>query len=258
MDINKLTTPDATSWQQSWDAGQRYLAAGRYVAARRALEAAEAAVYARRDAASLERIYLPLLEACRQARLQACEGVIVIGDPQRSAITAAARAVAKSDAAATLLLGGPRAVKSAIQVNRAARSRGLPQEALVWLSDGKTVRLCSTAAVRFNCGVEVILTDKLEEKISPRQLDRQIAVLPVPGVYRPGSAGHRLACETLLGAWEWLALRWQTRHRVRARPWEELAWLRAARRVDPACEPVMMRMVEICRLLTGLPDGHGR
>ncbi len=256
MDINQSRSCDATSWRRSWDAGQRYLAAGLYTAARRALEAAEAAVFARRDAASLERIYLPLLEACRQTRLQACEGVIVIADPRRSNLSPAARAVAKSSAAATLLMAGPRAVKMAMGVNRSARGRGLPQEALVWMCGGKTVRICSTGAMRFCCGVEVELTDRLGEKISPRQLDRRIAVLPVPGVYPPGAAGHRLASETLLVAWEWLALRWQSRHRVRARPWEELAWLRAARRVDPACEPVMMRMVEICRLLTSLPDGH--
>ena len=256
MNITKLISCDATSWQRSWDAGQRYLAAGLYVAARLALETAEAAAFVRRDAASLERIYLPLLEACRQARLQACEGIIVIDDPRRSGHSPATRAVAKSSAAATLLVAGPRAVKMATRVNRSARRRGLPQESLVWLYGGKTVRLCSTAAVRFCCGVEAEFTKNPGEKMSPRHLDQQIAVLPVPGVYPPGSAGHRLACETLLLAWEWLALRWQARHRVRARPWEELAWLRAARRVDPACEPVMMRMVEICRLLTTLPDEH--
>lgn len=254
MDINKIDSPNAFSWRQSWDAGQRYLAAGMYVAARRALETAEAAAFARGDAASLERIYLPLLEACRQTRLQACEGVIVVEDPWRSGITPAARATARSPAADTLLLAGPRAVKMALQVNRSARRRGLPQEALVWQCRGKSVRLCASAAVRFSWGVEVLMTDNLEGKISPQQLDRQIVLLPRPGVYPPGTPGHRLACESLLMAWEWLALRWQSRHRVRARPWEELAWLRATRRVDPACEPVMMRMVEICRLLTSLPD----
>src|SRR5277367_3729013 len=67
-----------------WDLGQRHLAAGRYVAARRALEGAEAAAWRRHDACSLARIYLPLLEARRQIRYNAAEGMLIVCDSAKS------------------------------------------------------------------------------------------------------------------------------------------------------------------------------
>src|SRR5437762_2488088 len=54
---------------------------GRYVAARRELEAAEAAAWRKQDCASLARIYLPLLEVRRQIRQNATDGVIIIAPP---------------------------------------------------------------------------------------------------------------------------------------------------------------------------------
>src|SRR4051794_38239918 len=61
-----------------WDNGQRHLAEGRYIAARGALEAAEAIAWRTQDAQSLARLYLPLLEARRLIRYQAAEGRIEI------------------------------------------------------------------------------------------------------------------------------------------------------------------------------------
>ena len=240
----------AACWQRRWDAGQRYLAAGLYVPARRELEAAENAAFQQQDAASLERIYLPLLEACRQARLQACEGLIVIGRPGQNDDPEFMKCAAAADAG-VLVAAGSGSYERAIRFGRTARSAGKPKEALMLLEKGGRVRLCAPGRPRYCGGVGVEFSAEAGRALSAAELEGCVAVLPPPGLYAPGAAGHSLGREALLLAWEWLALKWQRQHPVRAEPWEELAWLRAARGVDPACEPVMMRMMELCRVLAG-------
>lgn len=247
--IHRMNSMGIRPWDKEWDTGQRYLAAGLYIAARRALESAESAAFAQRDAASLERIYLPLLEACRQMRLQACQGAIAIGHPRQTTNYLPVRKFIENAEAGTLLLGGTGAVRIASRLIRRARCAGQAKEALIWSLRGTRIRLCATAAPRFTNGVEAQFAVDPQAKITPEMLEKQLLLLPPPGIYAPGSPGHDLAKESLLVGWEWLALRWQFCHLVKARPWDELAWLRATREVDPACEPVMMRMVEICRLL---------
>ncbi len=236
-------------WQRRWDVGQRCLAMGLYVPARRELEAAETAAFQRRDAASLERIYLSLLEACRQARLQACEGFILIGEPRRG--SAGLVKFPRAADAAVLVAAGTRGYEQAVRFARGGRSGGKPKEALLLLVKGGEVRLCSPGWPRYCGGVTVEFTAGAGRVLLPKDMDGCVALLPAPGLYAPGTAGHGMARESLLLAWEWLALKWQSCHRVRAQPWEELAWLRAARQVDGACEPVMMRMMELCRVLAG-------
>jgi len=60
-----------------------------------------------------------------------------------------------------------------------------------------------------------------------------------------------LARESLLIAWEALALKWQHRHPPRqgATAWEELAWLRHALQVDPACEPIALRLIALAEAI---------
>ena len=74
-----MSYDDLSYMYRLWDVGQRHLAGGRYVAACIALEGAERAAWSARDARTLARVYLPLLEARRQIRYQAAEGEIVIG-----------------------------------------------------------------------------------------------------------------------------------------------------------------------------------
>ena len=72
--------------------------------------------------------------------------------------------------------------------------------------------------------------------------------LPVAGRYcaaGKGSGLHAVARESLIAGWEALALKWQARHTVRAEAEEELGWLRRALEVDPACEPVAMRLMAL-------------
>jgi hypothetical protein len=77
------------------------------------------------------------------------------------------------------------------------------------------------------------------------------------GADAAAKALHAMARESLIVAWEALALHWQHRHPPPKGPkskharnsmdaaWDEMAWLRLALRIDPACEPVSMRLMAL-------------
>ena len=236
---------------RQWDVGERHLAAGRYVAAQRMLEAAERGAWEARDWVRLARIYLPLLEARRQIRQNAAEGTIVItsvGD--RGRMRGVVRAFAKEEAG-TLLLDVARAevgVRWAREVRYAALRTGHLIEAMLLLRQGGEVRMVSPGDAEFAAGLSVEWTAD-EGRMIGVSTERGL-VVPLPAAGRYGSAGrgsglHAVARESLIAGWEALALKWQARHTVRAEAEEELGWLRRALEVDPACEPVAMRLMAL-------------
>lgn len=190
----------------AWDLGQRQLAAGNYVAARDALASAEAAACEARDAASLARIYLPLLEARRQIRYLAAEGRIEILPTE--ILTSADRGIQERLLIADQSVAAP-----------AAPDCRLP---IQWITS-------ESAA------------------IGPSTDTALVVPLPHPGVYDGRRGIGAVARESILIAWEALALKWQRLHPFTTSrdPWAEIAWLRQALAVDPACEPVSMRLISL-------------
>jgi hypothetical protein len=243
-----MSNDDLSYMYRLWDVGQQHLAGGRYVAACIALEAAERAAWQARDARTLARVYLPLLEARRQIRYQAAEGEIVIGgrvertffdQPAGTALIAIS-----SKAAAALAI--------ADRVRHTMRRTGRWLEALLLIRHGEEVQLVSAADPAFAAGLSIIWTDDAQASIGA-STDANLRVpLPRSGRYVKGTS-HALARESLLIAWEALALKWQHRHplaKSRTRgPWGELAWLRRALAVDPACEPVTMRLIALAEAI---------
>jgi hypothetical protein len=261
-----------------WDSGQQHLAAARYVAARRELEAAEAVAWRDRDAHALARIYLPLLEARRQIRYNAVEGTLIVSPPaaspqQEQALLAdflagdsgtiliacsadGGKASARRRHAAAD--GEQAACRFAGSVQYATQRTGRWLEALLLIRRGQEVRLASQADPTFAAGLPVLwsTTQAVRESTDPNL----VIPLPPPGRYDSRTARnlHALGRESLLIAWEALALRWQRRHPPPHSPaaatkpnaaWDELAWLRLALRVDPACEPVNMRLITLAQAL---------
>ena len=230
-------------------AGERYLAGGQYMVAQRLLRQAEAQLWRQRDGAALAKVYLPLLEASRLLRQQACEGVIVIsiGDDcilQRRMVEEFSR-----QRAGTLLLGGNAGdrwvLKMLEKVRYAARKSGYSLEALALLRSGNRWRISSTADPTFAAGLPVRWVQHPSGPEVGNTSNADEIALPPAGIYPPGSAGATLAGESLLAAHELLALKWQSRHPVRARRWAEMDWLRRAMRIDSACEPVLIRLLAL-------------
>jgi hypothetical protein len=226
-----------------WEMGQRYLAGGRYVAARIALERAEAGAWRARDARTLARIYLPLLEARRLIRYQAAEGTVIIGG-------GVDRSFLDQDAGTVLIAqrSTPRALQLADRVRHTMRRTGRWLEALLLIDHGHESRMVSPADAAFAAGVPVVWTEDARASIGASTDMHLTLPLPPRGRYSNGGL-HALARESLVIAWEALALKWQHRHPLARRgpqgPWGELAWLRQALRVDPACEPVAMRLIAL-------------
>jgi len=281
-----MSTTTDTFMHRLWNQGQQHLAAGRYVAARTDLEGAEAIAWRDRDAAALARIYLPLLEVRRLIRYSAAEGTLIICPPD---CTPAAQHQLLADllrsTAGTVLFNGTAhvsrtaahsipeaACKLAGSVNYAARRTGHYFEALLLIQHGPQTRLASAADPTFAGGLPIAWTDNprtgLRESIAP---DLTIP-LPPPGRYSADAqvtttkALHAMMRESLIIAWEALALRWQHRHpppkaskSKRAHStmdaaWDEMAWLRLALRVDPACEPVSMRLMALAEAVERGPS----
>ncbi len=228
-----------------WAAGERCLAAGLYMPARRVLETAESIAWRRGDAYSLSRLYLPLLETCRQLRCQAGDGLIVIVDPWRRAAQRQAAARLIRWGAGTMICSGPRAVQQSRYIMRLARSRGLPLEALVLCGRRERWRISSPADPTFAAGLPVRFTRDPAALYEPASPENMTVTLPGPGFFTEGEPAHGLAKESLLAAWEGLALRWQSRHPGQAAPWAQMQWLRESRRIDPACEPVLTRLIQL-------------
>jgi hypothetical protein len=220
-----------THLERLWDTGQRHLVAGRYVAAVRELRAAEALAWRYRDAGLLARIHLPLLETRRQIRQNAVEGVIAIQ-------SASAKIATTSDATYIFL-------DHAAPLPRSERFI----ESLTLLTHSKQSRLVAPSAARFVDGLPVRFTSDPKDTINP---DAPAPIpVPPPNVYAPTHPLHALARESILLAWEALALHWQARHPLApASPspgaaWDELSWLRKTLQIDPACEPVAMRLITV-------------
>lgn len=235
-----------------WDLGQRHLAAGRYVPARRALEAAEAGAWRQRDARTLARIYLPLLEARRQIRYHAAEGELVIVDPHLSSYEQQRilNNFLRAPAGTILLACSSNAARYhsaclfAGSVQYEARRSGRWLEAHLLTQQRNETRIASLADPSFAAGLPVRLTTEEKDVIGASTDPHLVVPLPPAGHYARGPL-HALLRESLIIAPEALALKWQHRHPPphRASPWEELAWLRLALRIDPACEPITMRLI---------------
>jgi hypothetical protein len=232
-----------------WHEGERLLVTGRYVAARSLLERAAGVAWRTRDARSLARLYLSLLEVRRQIRYQAVEGRIVIGGGDKRAMREQIRQLERSPAG-VFLVGGDRdgALRLARAVEISARRKGACWETLLLLRHREQVRLASPHEAHFAAGLPVRWTREASAVVEESTESALAVALPPVGTYDGRETGlGALARESLLMAWEALALRWQSWHPLAAGagPWEELAWLRGALRIDPACEPVTMRLIAV-------------
>ncbi len=237
-----------------WNSGQQHLVLGRYIAARRDLEAAEAVAWRQRDPLSLARIYLPLLEARRQIRQNATDGVIVIAHPHDSRAEHQLFSDFTKASAGTLLVVSPHAGKLAGSITYAAQRTGACLDTLLLLEHAQHTRICSPADPHFAAGLDVRFTTTPTDMIAPDVLTDAIIPLPPVGTYISGHPLHAVARESLVVAWEALALKWQARHPARAQPWEELAWLRLALRIDPAAEPIAMRLMALAEAISRQPS----
>lgn len=246
-----LSEKSSATLHRFWSQGQDHLVAGRYVAARRSLEAAEAIAWRSRDTTSLARIYLPLLEARRQIRYNAADGRILITPaiPSRESL-----ATLFASPAATLLITADAHTVAKAQiiaelVDRAARRTSHWLEAAILLVRKAETRLVSPAAPFFNAGIPV--TRDTATKLLASTDAALTLPLPPAGVYTAAPL-QPIARESLLIGWEALALRWQHRHPPASSltPWQELAWLRKTLCIDPACEPVTMRLIAVAEAIS--------
>ncbi|HVX85815.1 MAG TPA: hypothetical protein VH253_13625 [Phycisphaerae bacterium] len=245
-----------------WDTGQRLLALGRYVPARTALEAAESLAWRRRDPASLARLYLPLLEARRQIRYQAVEGQLLICNPsarareERQQLNGFLHAEAGTVLLTCAAGEGQSACRFSGSVQFAARRTARPLEALLLIRLATDVRIAAQPDPTFAAGLSIDWTKNPAAPIPATTTPNLRLPLPPPGLYDPANPLHPLARESLLAAWEALALTWQTRHPPPHFPdaWQELAWLRLALRIDPACEPITMRLLALAESLERAPN----
>ena len=182
---------------RQWDLGERQLAAGRYVAAQRMLEAAERGAWEARDWVRLARIYLPLLEARRQIRQNAAEGTIVItsvGDRVR--MRGVVRAFAREEAG-TLLLDVARAevgLRWAREVRYAALRTGHLIEAMLLLRQGGEVRVVSPGEAVFAGGLAVEWTADEGRMIGASTERGTGGAVAGGGEVLCGGEGQRIAC----------------------------------------------------------------
>ena len=231
-----------------WASGQDLLAAGRYVAARRELEAAERQAFLKRDAALLARIYLPLLEATRQIRQFCCDGIIAI-TPGDTAIQRAALRDVFGSGGVWLRIQGARINKpSTLSITPDA-----PMELLNVVQYREhwhiTSPVCKGGIGRQRERSSVLMhwTHDPGRFISPAPPEALVALLPPPGVYHPSNPQHGQARETVLLTFEALAMGWLVRQEKVSTGWAELALLRQARNIDPACEQIFMRMMTVAQ-----------
>jgi len=230
--------------ERLWDLGQQHLVAGRYVSARRLLEAAESIAWRAADARTLARLYLSLLETRRQIRQTAAEGTIIIGDwRQARAEREQSRVFLNQAAAGTFLFAGHHPEKMAAGVPYAARRRFACLEGLILLTHRDETRVAALGDATFAGGLSVRWTTDPADLIQPGA--EVVVPLPPAGSYQPGHPLHALARESLIVAWEALALKWQARHPLKGDAWEQMAWQRLALRIDPACEPAAMKMIAL-------------
>lgn len=244
--IIMIENAPASYAERLWDLGQQHLAAGLYTSARQHLESAEALYWRSRDAAGLARIYLPLLEVRRQLRHLAVDGIIAISESpcphERNLIKTL------TAAPAGILIAGH--VVSATKMLIASRRLARSYDALVRIRDHHDLYIASPFDPKAAAGLHVRSARSTQDTVDPEIRKDMIIPLPGPGVYQPGSSAHAQARESLLVAWEALALKWQSRHPTQAEPWTELAACRNALRIDPACEPITMRLIALAERLS--------
>ena len=244
--------------QRLWASGQDLLAAGRYVAARRELEAAERQAFRKRDAALLARIYLSLLEVARQIRQFCCDGIIAITPGNTADQRAALREVFSSGGVWLGMQGAGIMKPIAIPI-----APDTPVELLSIVKYHEHWRLTSPTCKsglgrhRGRSSVALQWTHDPGMFILPARPDALVAVLPPPGVYHPGNPRHGQARETLFLTFEALAMGWLGRQGKVSRDWAELAILRQARRIDPACEQIFMRMMTVAQGLIRIETRRG-
>ncbi len=237
--------------EKLWNSGERSLAAGRYVLARRELEVAEAAAFAWRDAGLLGRIYLPLLESCRQIRQMAVEGVIVIGHPRRRAGLAQAARLARAHGAGVIISAN---VPGVLRLHGSLRSGPGAVECLGLISRGSQAVMCSPGRPLFAAGLPVLWRTAGGPATQPAKASDMQVILPKSGIYLPGSPEHAMTGESLLLAWEALALKamsmqaWAMQMR-RPSGWPLIAALRNLRRIDMACEPIAINLIKASEAL---------
>ncbi len=250
VEHSPVATSSADFAQRLWNSGQELLAAGRYVAARRELEAAERQAFLKRDAALLAQIYLPLLEAARQIRQFCCDGVIALTPANSREHRLALREVSKA--------GGVLLKIQAAGLNHPGTlsiPAEVPVESLRIVQQHHHWRITTPCRKKLHDpqpqpkGIEVSWTRDARKVIAPAPPDALVAILPMPGVYHPGNPYHAQARETLLLTFEALALHWLARQGALPPGWTELSILRQARSIDPACERVLMRMMTVAQAL---------
>ena len=234
--------------QRLWDSGQRLLAIGRYMAARRELEAAEQQAWRRRDAALLSRIYLPLLETCRQVRQQAASALILIADFDEFSKRKIQPLIDFGQG--TLICSGRAALPICHRFTFFARQKGLSIETLLIQKTSSGTHVCSPGAPQYSAGLRIIWSPDFSRLIDPEPPEKLIVPLPPPGIYEPGAPGQSLARESLLLAWEALALKHIPANIGSTGLWQQMDVLRSIRGIDPACEPVVLRLMALAEQIS--------
>jgi hypothetical protein len=230
------------SWiEKLWNAGEQLLVHGQYCAARRELEAAEAAAFQRRNAALLTRIYLPLLETCRQVRQLSTDGLIslqVHAPDHRSARSELKRFAAHGGG---VLISG--SAKLACTLARRARLAGCPVECLLLVRKGDRTHITHPLDAQLISGLPVVWRPAHDAETLPEPPEKMCVALPPPGDYVAGMAGHSSTTESILLLYEALALRQIRRRQLPSDGWPLMASLRKIRLIDMACEPVTIRLL---------------
>jgi hypothetical protein len=228
--------------EKLWNSGQRLLVAGEYTAARRELEAAEAAAYVRRSAGHLARIYLPLLEACRQLRQLSAEGMIVIDgiEGRQRPVKVWIRRLTASGGG-VIITASP---MTAERIYRQARLLREPVECLLLVESKEETRIVSPMRAGFSCGLPVVWRPVESAVTPPAQPEQMQVSLPPAGEYPPGSRGHAAVGESIILLYEALALKYLRRHELPMDTWGRIAALRRIRMIDMACEPVTIRLMD--------------
>lgn len=239
------------SWiEKLWNAGQRLLVNGQYCNARRELEAAEATAFHRRNAALLTRIYLPLLETCRQVRQLSTEGLISIHAhrPTHRSVRAEIKRF-EWHGGGVLISGSPAHTQ---MFARRARLKPCPIECLRLVRHGDQIRITNPHQPKFCNGLPLVWRPVEYADTLPAAPEQISVALPPPGDYAPGMVGHSCAAESILLLYEALALRQLHQWKLPSEGWPLIAALRRIRLIDMACEPVTIRLLHEAEKLAAL------
>ena len=96
----------------------------------------------------------------------------------------------------------------------------------------------------------MIWSHDFSKLIDPETPEKLIVPLPPPGNYQPGAPGQSLARESLLLAWEALALKHIPANYNFIGLWQQMDFLRSLRQIDPACEPVVLRLMALAEQIS--------